>query len=410
MSDTMHMTCGMDIGNGYVKAKVSVDGSQPRLVDLPSVVTYVSPATPWIPREPNDELMADLVNELDCTISSKAIKQQDRGRILVGERSVASGDTQVMFNIDDHVPKCDDSLSYQLALSVIASEAVRVTWERTHVLPSDVIHVACAMGVALPISDYMDWRETYRDRFCDGEHRITIHDFEQEVTVSVTFAKSDVVVLAEGAAAQYAISDMGEPFLEAALRDTRARGIPCDPEETGASLASYKSTVGVDIGEGTVNFPVFRDGNISVENSSSINTGYGTVLSKVVVAERNSASAPRTRKELSEFLLDPNPSPTKRRLRKRYQRLVDEEIQVFVRDVISEYKRVLARVKLDCDVVYVYGGGAAPVRDTLLPQLVEASKLDEDVYIPVIYLDSSYSRDLNRNGLYLVAQIARSAR
>lgn len=153
MSDTMHMTCGMDIGNGYVKAKVSVDGSQPRLVDLPSVVTYVSPATPWIPREPNDELMDGLVNELDCTISSKAIKQQDRGRILVGERSVASGDTQVMFNIDDHVPKCDDSLSYQLALSVIAAEATRVAWERSHVLPRDVIHVVCAMGVALPISD-----------------------------------------------------------------------------------------------------------------------------------------------------------------------------------------------------------------------------------------------------------------
>lgn len=406
MSD-IHMTAGMDIGNGYVKARVACDGGQPRGIDLPSSVTYVSPSTAWLPKEPSAEYVDDLVNELDCTIDSPCIRQTDRGRILVGNRSVDSGDTQVLFNIDDHVPKCDDSLAYELALSVLAAEAVRHVYAETGALPTDVPHVTCAMGVALPISDYMDYRDRYRANFMGSSHRVTIHNFERPIAVDITF---DVVtVLAEGAAAQYAINALGPKYLDLALAQSRAAGVPCDESETGETLFSYKNTALVDIGEGTTNFPIFRDSYLSPETSSSINEGYGTVLSKVVAATRNLNYAPATRKELAAFMLDDSVSGAKRKIKNKLQRLIDEETSVFVRDVVAEYKHVLSRTKLSVDVTYVFGGGAAPVRTQLLPAIVEASRLDDDIYIPVIYLDSAYSRDLNRNGLYIVAQLSEQA-
>lgn len=422
MAGTLRMTCGMDIGNGYVKARIACEGQQPRNIDLPSSVTYVSPSAPWLPRSLTSEYVDDLANELDCTISSQAINQSDRGRIIVGRRSVDSGDTQVLFNIDDHVPKCEDSLSYELALSTIAAEALRIAIGINGQVPADVINVECAMGVALPVSDYMDYRSIYKARFEQGEHRVTIHNFEQEAVVAIRF--KTVVVLAEGAAAQYAIGELGAPFLAAALEECRMSNVQIpiergdgtvetvsyastiDDEESGSTLVSYGDTIGVDIGEGTVNFPVFRNGDVSVETSSSINSGYGTVLSKVVAATRNEPFAPSTRKALSEFMLEQNLAPAKRRIRNKLQRLIDSEASVFARDVVAEYKHVLGRTKLSANATYVYGGGATAVRDMLLPELVKASRLDDDVYIPVIYLDSAYSRDLNRNGLFLVAQLA----
>ena len=57
--------------------------------------------------------------------------------------------------------------------------------------------------------------------------------------------------------------------------------------------------------------------------------------------------------------------------------------------------------------MYVYGGGADAIRESLWPRLVEASKLDrdDDIYIPVMYLSSEVSRTLNRDGLFKVAQV-----
>lgn len=392
---------GLDVGNGYTKGKLYVNGNKtPVLLDMPSIVAYVSGHT-WMPTEPDDDYMSDLINELDVDIRSDAVNPSDRGRILVGRRAVASGATPVIFNIDDHIPKCDDSLSVEIILTSLASLGLSEYWKAHKQLPAETLHVKSTLAVALPISDYVAYRERYRQILTGHKHTVYIHNFERDVTVDVTF--DEVVVLAEGAAAQYAISDLGAKFLDAALADCRQRGVPVDASESGSTLISYTNTIGVDIGEGTVNLPVFRNGKVSVETSGSINKGYGTVLTHVVEQLRNMPFAPQSRKDLAEFMLKTNPNAQQRKLQSRIKSYVDDEVRVFVRDVIMEYKSVLARVKLNVDVVYVYGGGASSVRDILWPALVEASKLDEDVYTPVVYLDSAYSRDLNRNGLALVA-------
>lgn len=395
---------GLDIGNGYVKGKLDVDGTV-RMVDAPSQVSYVSNAV-TLPVVPDDAYMANLVNELDCDVASPAVKPTDRGRVLVGERAVASGNTAIIFNIDDALPKCEDSLSVQLTLASIAGTVLTHIWERDHAVPSGTVPVKASIGVALPIGDYIAHREAYRQRLMGSVHTVHVHNFEREVSVDVSFA--EVVVLPEGVAAQYAIADAGPEFLDAALAVCRSYGMPLEGID-GVELYGYEDVIGIDIGEGTVNFPVFRNGKVSVETSSSINKGYGTVLSKVVAQTRGEAFAPESRKELAEFMKEPAKTAAKRAVQEKLQRFIDEEVRIFSRDVINEYKSVLAKAKLSADAVYVYGGGADPVRAILYPALMEASKLDEGVYTPVVYLDSSYSRDLNRTGLFMVAPAVQGA-
>lgn len=396
--DNITMSCGIDVGNGYVKAKTRVVGGNTYTFDMPSCVTYLSGAS-WIAAEANDSYMADIANELDCDVMSDAVSQRDRRRIIMGRRAAASGRVPVMFDINDSRPKCDDSLSGQFVCGVIAASALRHAWDTTHEIPQ-MLNVDAFVALALPISDFSNNRDRYRNMFVGGNHSVHVHNFDHEVTVTINF--SDVYVLPEGAAAQYAISELGVEFLDRALEEARANGIECEGE-TGATLLGYANTIGVDIGEGTVNFPVFRDGRVNVEASSSINRGYGTVLSDVVEEIRGLGYAPDSRKELAEFMLKANPTPRDKRIMAKLQHVIDEESDVFARDIIGEYTRVLRRTKLVADVVYVYGGGADAVRDTLWPRLVEASKLDEDIYTPVMYLSSDVSRHLNRDGLFAVA-------
>lgn len=404
MDSQMVCVAGLDIGNGYVKGLMSfvgANGSTRHVVDLPSCVVWRSNASD-VPQAATDARMADLVNELDCDIASPAIRTSERSRILVGKRAVASGLMPVIFNIDATTPKCDEALSYQLILSCIAAEALSQAWSESHELPEEKLHVTCYLGVALPISDFTHYRGRYRASLMGGIHTVYVKNFEREVTVEITFA--DVGVDAEGAAAQYAIVGLGPEFMDRALDEARAAGMPIDEEETGEQVIAYDNTMSVDIGEGTVNFPVFRDGEISVESSSTISQGYGTMLDSVVEATRGFAFAPRTRKDLAEFLLKERPNPRDRQIRRKLEPYIEKATSDFVRAIEFEFTRIFSRIKLDLDVIYVYGGGASAMYDALYPVLVHQATFDDGLTTPIIWLDSSYSRDLNRNGLYLLAK------
>ena len=74
---------------------------------------------------------------------------------------------------------------------------------------------------------------------------------------------------------------------------------------------------------------------------------------------------------------------------------------------ISEYfSRVMRRVGASTEVIYIYGGGASALKETLHPLILKEVKGfgGEGMSYPVLYLDSRYSRHLNREGLYIVAE------
>lgn len=402
MAKDIRIVAGLDIGNGYVKGKASVDGKTPVMIDLPSTVTYTSGVD--MPKEPTADYIARLDNELDATVTSRAIKGMDAGRVFFGQRGIRSGQSQREFNIENHVPKCQDALSTMLVLGSLASVALRDYFAAHGELPADRINVDACIGIALPIEDFMDWKDIYVNTLMGDDHDVMVHNFDHNIDVHIHF--SSVLPMAEGAAAQYAITALGADFLQLALDDARANGANIDPAYTGELLASVTSTIGIDVGEGTVNFPVFMDGDVNIEASKSINKGYGTVLTEVVAATRNTQGLSfDSRKALGDFMLDDSQMPAKVKKRARLQHYIDEQIKLFVRDLMKEFSNIYRKVGANIDAVYIYGGGATAVCAALYSSVLAEVADETGESIPVICLDSSYSRDLNRTGLFELATL-----
>lgn len=394
---------GLDIGNGYVKGMASMLGQDnaPTGIDFPSGVVHIFTSNDMKTRfEDIPGVMADIYNEMDVSFSSPMVS--NTGRMLFGLRGIKTGMSVDEFDVSLHESKALNELSFVLALGCMAGKALQAYWDKNKALPVDMldVHVRCAL--ALPIGEYKQYAKTYAGSFKASTHVVTFHNFEQLVRVQLTF--DDVQVLAEGAAAQFAITSKGEPLMDAMLQDLRAMGEPMTGI-TAADLLSAESTVGIDIGEGTVNFPVYQGGRFNPDSSITFGKGYGAVLTAAQERLMNMGQPFNSRKALADYLQRPVTPMSQGRYNKVKQ-VVDEETRNFAMEVSMQFSKLMSRIGAYVEVVYVYGGGASPIKDVLYPMLVDVSRKlgGADVSYPIMYLDSRYSRKLNREGLYSVAE------
>lgn len=405
---------GIDVGNGYVKGLVRgvrTDHTGKPVVDeidLPSGVTLITRpnALPLPDAQAPDVCAGDLYNDLDVSFVSPMIG--DQYRHLFGKRSLSANGVFDEFNVVGRRSKAEQELSKVLILGCFAAKALRDYVAVTKTLPSGELIVEACVAVALPIDEYMRYRTAYSAQFTTGTHLVTVHNFETPVTVRITFV--DVVVMAEGASAQWAITDKGVPLMEAMLADVRSRGLALDGVSAEDILAA-RNTVGIDIGEGTVNFPVFTAGRFNADASATFGEGYGTVLTRAL--ESMEAEGVNTgftsRKQLADFL-QRQPGALKRNFYAKVARYVDREAEFFARSVADQFGKVLRVVGATTEVCFVFGGGSGPVKDVLYPLLLsKVAEMNTEDAMPVLYLDSSYSRSLNREGLYSIALAAAPA-
>jgi plasmid segregation protein ParM len=111
---------------------------------------------------------------------------------------------------------------------------------------------------------------------------------------------------------------------------------------------------------------------------------------------------------LAEYL-QAGASPLKRNFYDKVAQFVDEEMRFFAKEVAERFGRVLAVVGATTEVAYVFGGGAGPVKAHLYPALLaKATEMNSVDAFPTLYLDSSYSRHLNREGLYIASEFVDS--
>jgi plasmid segregation protein ParM len=290
-------------------------------------------------------------------------------------------------------------------MGAFAAKALRHYVRVNNALPpaDEVLSAQVRVALALPINEYMSHRTSYAAEFMNGTHTVTVHNFESPVTVKLRFV--DVQVIPEGASAQYAITAKGEPLMDAMLADVRRRGLALEGI-TSQDVLAAQHTIGIDIGEGTVNFPVFTAAQFNADASTTYNKGYGSVLTDALKAmeDRGFSSGFTSRKRLAEYL-QAGPSPLKRNFYNKVASFVEEEVSFFAKEVAEQFGRVLAVVGATTEVAYVYGGGAGPVKDALYPALLaKATEMNSEDSFPTLYLDSSYSRHLNREGLYIAAE------
>lgn len=420
--NTIELNGGLDIGNGYVKAVIENTGTGVRdVIDMPSSVAVLTRPNqlPVPAAEVGATLNStdpDFYNNLDATFTSALIP--DHYRRVFGQRSLTADGAFEEFDTAGRLSKANQVLSKALVLGIFAAKALRDHVSTHGVLPDHELVVSARAALALPIAEFMRHREAYAAAFVNsGEpHLVIIENFETKVVVRITFA--DVQVLAEGASAQYAIVAKGEPLMEAMLADVRS-----NLDETSAAtlegvsakdILAATSTIGIDVGEGTTGLISFVGGRFNVDASRSFDKGFGSVLEGAIKAmeDQGIESGFSSRKELAEFLRRP-PSALKRGFHDRVRQFVDTEARFFAHEVAEQLGAVLRTVGAVTEVGFVYGGGSGPIKEFLHPVLQnKVAQMNSIGAFPVLYLDASYSRHLNREGLFIAVQTiaARDAR
>lgn len=400
--ETIKITAGLDIGNGYVKGTTQVNDADSINIDIPSCVAIVP--------NPTDLAATDVVAEID-NIFDRATMTYDSQlvtgifsstRSYLGRRGVESGKSIASFDIESHVSKAEQPLSAVLVLSIIASAALQYYFNTNKKqLPTEVLKVDAKMALALPITEYKKYKDSFSQNFMKTTHFVCFHNFETPVRIEIKFSK--ISVLAEGASAQLAIVSKGTEFMDALLADVRSNGIKLDGI-TSEDIRSASGTLGIDIGEGTVNFAVFTGTHFNTDFSASLPKGYGTILENSLAPLQAADNVFNDRKSLSEFL-QTKPSPLKRHKFENAMQIVKAESMPLIDAIVKEFTSILNKANGQIEVVYVYGGGASPLREALYPALIRAAKsFSAGDDFPIMYLDSSYSRFLNREGLFQLAK------
>ena len=231
---------------------------------------------------------------------------------------------------------------------------------------------------------------------------MTFHNFEQPVRVELTFPR--VYVANEGESAQYGLMFAKQPFLDMILREAVKRFPNGELEGiTGKDLVSAENTLGIDIGEGTIDFAVFSNGKFNADASSTMNQGYGAVLESTLTHLQNEGHPYRSRKEVAEFI-HKTPSAFTRTKWNHVKAVNQSEENRFGEVVAAEVSKVFSRVGGFIEVIFVFGGGATPLEWSLFNKLQERiAEFGKDNLLPIVYLDSAFSRFLNVQGLYQVA-------
>ena len=416
MAIKVELNGGLDIGNGYVKALVESkgEGGKRDTVDMPSAVAILTRPN-QIPTSNEDAVevltgeSADFFNQLDASFDSPLIP--DSYRRVFGMRSLSADGAFEEFDTVGRASKAKQPLSKALVLGIFAAKALKDHVAREGELPTEEILVDASVALALPISEFMRHRESYAAEFINGSkaHIVVVKNFEISVIVKITFSK--VEVLAEGASAHYAIAERGSSIMGKVLSDLLENAPnPKRREElaeiTPEDVLAATNTIGIDVGEGTVNFPVFTNGKFNADASRTLDKGWGSVLLSAITAmeDQGIEAGFSSRKDIAEFL-QRKPSALKKTFYNRVQQFVDQESVFFAEEVAEKLGTILRNVGAMTEVGFVYGGGAGAMKDVLYSRLQEKiSEMNSISAFPLLYLDGSYSRHLNRAGLFLASQ------
>ena len=399
------LNMGLDVGNGYTKGLVSMYGKTIELTTIPSCTLRVSNPKAVMPVDTKkgiEETINDIYSVIDVSYESNAVP--DGARRWVGERAInANALGMEMFEITGrNISKAEQPLSAEIALSYIAGTVLKQYYTQNKSLPVDILECNVNLAIALPIAEYREFSNAYKSKFLNHHHLVTIHNFINPISIKVKF--ETVAVAAEGASAQYAISQYGEKLYEVMIKEAIEAGAQLQ-SLTPKHLDNIKDVIGIDIGEGTVNVPVFTNGKFNADASMSIDLGYGTILTNALPACKSANHRFQSRKALAEYLQN-KPEPDDYFIDEYIDvyRIVQNEARALVNEIIPLFSKAMSG---GAKAAYVYGGGATPMRDILYPELIEASKAftSGSKGFPILYVSEKFAQVLNREGLMIMANL-----
>lgn len=405
MNNPIFIKSGLDIGNGYSKGKVIVTDNAGinanGNVDFPSATAKLAQSAVIHQQTESDvvNIVSDIYNQMEASFVSPLVDGD--AHYLFGKRALGSGKIIQEFTIGSQISKTKQNITYHLIFASIAGAALQSYFAAYNTLPIEPLDVSVQVALSLPINEYKRNKKPYSDALINNQHLVKIYNFKDKlITVNIKF--TNVIVTAEGAAAMAFMFESGAPLLSGMLADIRTRGIALEGI-TVEDIAACKNVLGIDIGEGTVNFPVFKDGRFQPDASTTFDMGYGFTLTNALAPLSDQGLPFKNRKALADFLQQ-TPTALNRRRFEAVKNIVKNVSTDFVSDVVAQTGQLLQEIAAYVDLIYVYGGGATPMKDMLYPALLkEVNQSATGISIPVLYLDSQYSRNLNREGLFLLA-------
>lgn len=402
----LNVVAGIDLGNGYVKSGVAIDGNQQVTRVFPSVAlkkysTYLDDTI----QAPEQSFVDDIINRMDVSFVTPLVKETVRRSF--GQSALTSGQPLEQFDVHSPVSKASVDLSGSLVLAVLGAEVLSHVFLTNGEYPmGEKVKANVNLATALPIEEYRQYHRAYAERYLnEGDtHTITFHNFERPISIELTIQK--IHIANEGEAAQYGLMFADDSFMsviESAVEEDYPDGTFKDL--SGKDFIKAENTLGIDIGEGTIDFAVFSDGRFNPTASSTMNQGYGNVLEQTLDTLQREGTPYKSRKQLAELLYSKKTPFNKGRI-ERIEEVNYGHIEQFANIVADEVSKVFNRVGGFIDVVFVYGGGSGPLEKALFQRIndrIEQSNL-MDGALPIVYLDAGYSRYLNVQGLVALAK------
>lgn len=392
MVENTQIRAGLDIGNGYVKGNLNDE-----FICFPSVtsVNFGRDIVPVMSEKVGEFFSdGDIYNKLDLSFDSVMI--ENKSRRFFGERAISSGGVLEEFDVLSPLSKAEVDLAPVLVFGSIAGKFLKDYWKKNNKLPSDgVLKVDCKLVTALPIMEYKKFKGSYTEKFLKNKHYVTIHNFEKPIRLELTF--KTVEVLNEGEAGGYAIIFGGNDVVKSFMDSAKRMGQNLD-DVSVKDIKNAGYTIGVDIGDGTVNFAVFTNKKFNTDVSMTFNRGYSQVLFNALDRLSEEGLYFKDRKELVGFIQRTPNALTKNRYN-HVKEIIAEEADLFADDVSMQVSRILAKSGGMTELIFVYGGGAYAMKDKLYQKLLKASSGS----VPILYMeDARKGQFLNQQGLHMM--------
>ena len=403
-NNVVKMNVANDLGYGSVKAKVN-----DTKIHFPSVLALQREQDIAKPVEFDSEkeklsYLSDMINHMDITVSSSAVKTQ--GRFLLGTAAVKSSLPMRAFDVNDFTGKSDNDLSIILTLGMIAAQRVALAVENGEDL-SEQLNAEVNMTTALPVSEGKKNGivDSYINKYVNSKHTVVFHNLKDPITVSLTFNK--VYVALEGEVAQLYIQN-SDIKLKGLIKKDFAKNYPeLATEIEVTDLVKIKNLLGIDIGEGTTDLVVIKDGKANAVSSTSLPTGYGNALQDAVDVLQTQNMNFEARSQLQDYLSQ-DVSPLAKRMQNKVRQTVFEQLAPFADKIVEAASKTMRKAGANVEVLYVYGGGSIPMLEQTELRQKLAQKMKDfsgGIDVPVIWIDKSYAQILNEKGLELVLNV-----
>ncbi len=345
---------GADAGNNGLKLWIH----DREAFSIPTAYTfYMGETTELMDQEdiPKDQL----VSNIDVTINSKALSNNGQ-RYIIGEKVL--NDNQHAIELEKKSDKSKDEIPVLITLSGLAISAMQDQYDK------DRIEVTYDLSVALPVQTITKEAATRNaDRYM-GTHEVIFHHpsgRDVTVTIKIDYCKC----LPEGAAAAWGVVYDEKGTLTERKVET----------SQGMSKINFldKTLLHFDIGAGTTEVVVTNDVKFNPKLSEGL--PYGIKETILDIMKRWNRNNPRKTidsiAEFNEIYFDPEHprhNPLKQESKMGLHQLAHRISQSII-DKIDDMK--------DDPYVFIYGGGAAVLKESLQDILDQKNRTTNVIFL-----------------------------